>query len=536
MSRYLQNGEPESVIDETDAGPDTFDADRQVADGAGVPPGMIMGPAVPYGSEPMYGDATPTAAPAAPGLYGGQDMYAAAPPVPPPVPAPPVAQTPAPSDSYGALAERLKRRISGDDGLGGQPVMKAPNWLERVASVGIGGLAGWSNAAKRAAPINIPAVTESVLHPGYARKTEEFQSQIAPIEAQLNVAGQQQTAGFKAQQIANETALKASQARQAEAHGRYWLHRAQTEQLRYRINAKGQVIDALTGEVKNGPPTARDLYDEAKTVPGMSEDMAQYYALNNRNMAGYGSTLANPGSKTLLSATERAAYMAAGIDPENQPPVGDARWAKVHGFLKPATPVDPYVEERRRQLIDEANNKANEAPLQNKLRIEKSIMDQRNKEVDQYLRSVGPGLSESDVASTPNGFAAIQAINRRHAGALQNNQDAYVAIEKNRNVDTTGNEYKYDPNTLEAIPVTAPAQPQPPAAASPGRGASGAGRGAVPASAHSAQPTRGASPAAAPGRTEVIVTTPTGKTRVFPNQAAADAFAQEMGYGPVTKK
>ena len=91
----------------------------------------------------------------------------------------------APTDMAGASAA-LKAALAT------APVKSNPTWWERLAAAGAGGAAGWSNAASRTKhPIDIGAVQENILHPGYQDKLSQWQSRVAPAEAQLQLAGQQ---------------------------------------------------------------------------------------------------------------------------------------------------------------------------------------------------------------------------------------------------------------------------------------------------------------------------------------------------------
>lgn len=91
------------------------------------------------------------------------------------------------------------------------PQRQAPNWLERIAAGALGGAAGWSNAARRAAPIDIGKVTEGVLYPGYDSKLAAWQSKVVPAQQTMDLAGQQQAAQWKGQQVTSESALKQAQ-------------------------------------------------------------------------------------------------------------------------------------------------------------------------------------------------------------------------------------------------------------------------------------------------------------------------------------
>jgi hypothetical protein len=102
------------------------------------------------------------------------------------------------------------------------PQRQAPNWLERVAASALGAAAGYSNAARRSAPIDIKSATEPILYPGYDQKVAQWQSQLIPAEKNLEVAGQQAALGLKSQQIGAESLVKGSQAYMYQQRGDYY--------------------------------------------------------------------------------------------------------------------------------------------------------------------------------------------------------------------------------------------------------------------------------------------------------------------------
>lgn len=379
-----------------------------------------------------------------------------------------------------------------------QPVMKKPNWMERIGAAALGGAAGWTNAAGRIKhPIDIGAATEGILHPGYSQDLEAWRSRVAPLQAAAQLEGQRNTADLayaKEQReldIANrketsETALRQSQAEAAKQHGAYWQSRSEQERNQWKIDPKtGSLYNTVTHQVIDRAKTPEDRYKDAMALdPNTPPDQARYYALNG-SMSGYGSTLANTPAKMAPTATEAAAYMAAGIDPVNPPPPGDPRWAKVHENLKPPKPADPLANELREQRLVEGKNKDLDGLGARKDQVENQIQNQRRNEVAATLQRMGLG-SEQDALATPNGKAAIIAINRKYAPALQNNQDNYASAAQRRGIDTKPYEVVVNPDTLESTlkypPVAGPsAVPAPPAG--PGRGAPPPAQAAPPAAA-----------------------------------------------------
>lgn len=91
------------------------------------------------------------------------------------------------------------------------PQRKAPNWLERVAAGAMGAAAGYSNAAKRAAPIDIQKTTEGILYPGYDGKLAAWQSRVVPAQQAVQLSGEQVAAQRAAELNTANVGLKAAQ-------------------------------------------------------------------------------------------------------------------------------------------------------------------------------------------------------------------------------------------------------------------------------------------------------------------------------------
>lgn len=171
-------------------------------------------------AEPPPATAPPTDAPTGTQGYGDDEHEIGPPPPTPPVA--PVGPT-APRTQFGDLAQRSITKILGDDTKQnpGPPVMQTPKWWERAIAGGIGAAAGWSNAASRArTPIDIKAATEGILHPGYAEKMAQYQSQIPPLEKATEIAGQVGAYGQKMAMDQSEIDLRKAQADYARGMGR----------------------------------------------------------------------------------------------------------------------------------------------------------------------------------------------------------------------------------------------------------------------------------------------------------------------------
>src|SRR5206468_7033929 len=63
-----------------------------------------------------------------------------------------------------------------------------PKWWQSLAAGAAGFGAGWSNAASRTRnPINMAAMQDDLLHPGYRQKLAEWQSRVAPLQQMANL-------------------------------------------------------------------------------------------------------------------------------------------------------------------------------------------------------------------------------------------------------------------------------------------------------------------------------------------------------------
>jgi hypothetical protein len=179
---------------------------------------------------------------------------------------------------------------------GDYPQRPQPKWWQRALGAVAGAGAGWSNAASRTRnPIDIGAMRENILAPGYEQKLAQWQSRVTPAQTQAGIEGQKQEAWWKQRHEQTEEDYRKAMGVQAMEHGAYWKHRAEMEQNQWKIDAKtGTLYNTVTGERSAPPPTPKDRYATAKALsPNMPEDEAQYYALNG-NLSGYAGTLATP--------------------------------------------------------------------------------------------------------------------------------------------------------------------------------------------------------------------------------------------------
>jgi hypothetical protein len=189
---------------------------------------------------------------------------------------------PVPPSRYDAALSKLEAA------LGERPTLSKPKWWQSLAGAAAGFGAGWSNAAGRTRhPIDIDAMRQNILYPGYSQKMAEWQSRIEPLQQMAQLEGTRE-------QMETNRAWREAEAEAARQHGLYWAHRSQMEQNQWRPvpGEKGWYMNTITGERRGPTNVEQERFDHMKAL-GASDDEARYYAANG-SMAGYGSTLANP--------------------------------------------------------------------------------------------------------------------------------------------------------------------------------------------------------------------------------------------------
>lgn len=244
MRKYLDDGDPPEVDENETDGGDEGEASPEAQEAAANESAMAT--AGPSGYMPADGGSASGEPQFLPGMIGltpdmaqpplppqanGPSPLAASAGIPPPPPnwlqrtagkmglSRPGANTPSGTAAPPSYSEALKSLGKIYDQY---PQRQVPNWLERAAAGALGAAAGWSNAARRAAPIDIKAATEPILYPGYDAKVAAWQSQVAPAEKAAEIAGQQAAAGWKGQQIGAESALKGAQLQYYLQRGQYY--------------------------------------------------------------------------------------------------------------------------------------------------------------------------------------------------------------------------------------------------------------------------------------------------------------------------
>jgi hypothetical protein len=368
---------------------------------------------------------------------------------------PPIARGPAvgvpPVPSADPIYQRLQE-LSGK-----MPIRPKPKWWQGLAAGAFGAGAGWSNAASRTRhPIDIGAVAENITAPGYGEEMKRFRSEVAPIEAQAQIAAQRaknesQIAAerAKAGQAEATSEYRRAGAEAARKHGDYWAHRAEAEQKQWVPQKDGSVLNTITGERRGSPQTPDDKYKEAKAL-GATDEEARAWAL---------------GFKPAAKTTTGAPFF-------NVPPGGvaiDRNTGKViYSNPKPPKEVDPDVAANREQLHDQREAQDLDRIANSKETNEQKLHASRAREVAAAIARTA-SVSEQDLAKRQP--AVFAEINKRYAQQLQRVQNNFADALRRRG--RPAEDWDVDPLTLEyrqrsaAPPLPAPPPPARLATAAP---------------------------------------------------------------------
>jgi len=448
----------------------------------------------------------------------------------------------------------------------GYPVRPTPKWYERIAAAGLGAAAGYSNAARRAAPIDINKATEPLLYPGYDSKLAAWQSRVIPLEKAAEISGQQVMAQYAGQKAQSEVALRQAQTQAAIDHGTYWLKRSDQEKNQWKIDpSTGGLWNTITGQRTEAPSTPEGR-NAAAIALGASPAEARYYAFNKKmpEPAKAVSTTGQPTAAMMMGM--RAAGHPTGNPYYDAIPQKDAQ--QNIDANKDRAPRDPFTDWARIQVMDAQEQKDLQGIGNTKNVQGRAVMDARDRAIQQNATLKGKSEQEIWADGNPNEIKILHGINAQFAPRLQDVYSAFDAAAAAHNIPTT--KLRVDPNTFQSIPV--PETPQQPAAtatpaAGPGRrppvaaptapasplaarlaalrgGQAPVATPAAPAPAPQPTPAAPANkfdanlnvvkPNAAPVGNPITVNLPGGKMNTFPNQAALDAFSKESGitFGP----
>jgi hypothetical protein len=321
------------------------------------------------------------------------------------------------------------------------PQATSPKWWQRAAGAAAGFGAGWSNAAGRTRnPIDIGAMQENILNPGYRQKLEQWQSRVGPL---------QQIAGLDQSQVEQER-----RTRQTDIQEEWNKARAEGEHQRGLMwAARARAYDQGKIGGKAAAPTTQDLLNNVAEIEkslGRKLDPweVEYYVLNKGSMSGFGPTLANQqgkGDSPFNLAPGQKRYDAAGkvIAENNDPrPVDPA--AQLSRLLQQQALEQRMAEAHQKMFLGIQGTKD---ATEDKIRKERETL--LKPVLSKYLRSSEKELYDiKDPVRKAAALAALQGVNQTVANRLQSAQDSYArAI---REAGGSADDFDIDPLTLKA--------------------------------------------------------------------------------------
>jgi hypothetical protein len=241
------------------------------------------------------------------------------------------------------------------DEFGRRPEKPAPKWWQKLGAAGVAFGAGYANAGGRTRPIDARGATEEILAPGYGRKLDEWKGRVQKAGVERDVANANRDAWWKNRKSESDIAQSEAQAEQARQHGKYWENRAEMEQNQWKVNARGQLYNTVTGEIKNPAPTLAERIKEAKDA-GLDADEAKVYATGgklgepkpSKNPTNPQEVLLNPGQYT-PDQVKKAQEIFNAQHREPRDP----------NAPRPMTPsLKAAIENRKNQALAEAEAKA----------------------------------------------------------------------------------------------------------------------------------------------------------------------------------
>lgn len=163
------------------------------------------------------------------------------------------------------------------------PQRKAPNWIERVAAGALGAAAGYSNAARRAAPIDIQKSTEGILYPGYDAQLAAWQSRVIPAQQAVTMASEQVAAQRAGALNSANVGLKQAQTQMNLDRGGYYsgLNNSKTATVTPDMAAASNGVYTVGQQIPMSAVTAlagiaAGRYDKPeKTMPVSDPDIAK---------------------------------------------------------------------------------------------------------------------------------------------------------------------------------------------------------------------------------------------------------------------
>ena len=387
-----------------------------------------------------------------------------------PADAPTAAPSAAPQQGgYHQEALHALEKAYGPDG--GRPTLQPNKWWQTAIGAALGGLGGYSNASGHRGPqLDLDSMTQNAMHPQYAMQMKQWESKLAPLQAQAELESKGNEAWWKNMHAQAEANYMKAHADFMAGDGRgettvtQGMSDASGGQLVVGSRVDSRIVAKLLG--LDGE-TLIQRFNQAKAVPGTSDDDARRYALGEKGaVAGTGAgwhSLA-PGAEAL-----------------------DSKGNVVH--QNPNRPVDPAAAEARAQLNRERNAKAFEQIRNIKAAAEDKASLEKNAEVKATLASLGVDPTDLDTPDSPGKLVdanlaaarkAMMAITQKYALRFQTIQNDFAS--GIRDLGGSAETWNIDPKTgaakkagaATAGPVAAPsgvtsnaAPPAPPAASGP---------------------------------------------------------------------
>jgi hypothetical protein len=375
---------------------------------------------------------------------------------------------PAAANEYGGALDRLKGLVNR------MPVRQEPKWWQRALGGVAGAAAGVSNAAGRTRnPIDIGAMRESILQPGYDSKLRAWQSRVIPAQEIANIEAQKVGAGYKAAEEGRKVQESQADIAYKQAHANYMngLGRGQlTEVTPEMEEATGGVFRAGTripsstvAEIarisagKYEKPEARQVVSDPAMAKKLGVKVGDSVAIST-----YNAGLHPPAASA--AAAGKPISVAPGAS------LVDSSGKLLYNNPKAAKEADPLVEEMRKQRMEEQKNRDIEGVGTAKSTREAGIIAKRDAEVQKLMKAVGV---DSEQELYANNTPALRAINRKFAGQLQAVHDQFTSAARRRGIEA--DDFDVDPDTLEYKPraakgaaAQAPVAPAPAGPAAPG--------------------------------------------------------------------
>lgn len=402
--------------------------------------------------------------------------------------------------AYGDVLEQYKN----------YPTMQQPKWWQRGLGAAAGFGAGWSNAAGRTRhPIDIGAMQQNVLHPGYNEQVAEWRAQMVPLQAKADIEAQKQNAALKMEQIAGQRA-------QREATADWRKHLADPHY------GKTQISPKLAQEYDLMPEKDGTYWVDKVDYSRMVTNAKQQANPRPVNVAPGGTLVDATSGKVIYQAAPKQPNAPGGIiglylqkhNGDYAAALDNYNRDRIQDHIAMRAPSDPNTVLMREQLMEDRRNKDVEGVGQWKDVEERKLMQDRQRAIAQAL-GTSPGVplpTEEEIwkqgAANPQALEKLKAINRQFAPRMQAIQNEFVNRARNRGIQA--DRYQINPDTFEAVRQGAPA----------------------PASIGTPHPLGGppAIPSVQGGTNRPIKNSPTsvvlpdGRTKHFPNEAATNAF------------